>query len=335
MKESSIEYVGLDTVLEAVEGYFVVTDENLATYWPQIEGKARLAIAPGESSKTWKTAGQILEWLAENGAKRGDTVVALGGGMVGDLAGFAASVYMRGVKLIQIPTSLLAMVDSSVGGKTGVDLDGGKNLAGAFYPADRVLICDEFLKTLPTDHWENGAAEIWKYGAIMDPELFAQLEAEPISPNNPHIAKIVETCVNHKLDVVRDDPYERTGRRAILNFGHSIGHAIEWAMNYQGILHGQAVAIGMVAEQVLAEKLEFSDSATTQRIKLGLESQNLPTEIPSGLSVEELIQAMRRDKKVGPAGLAFSLVSSLGTCKLVQNVPEETVAEVLKDLCRP
>lgn len=335
MKESSIEFVSLETVQEAVADCFVITDKNLEAAWPEFQGRARIAVEPGEGSKTWSTAGDLQEWLADKGAKRGDTVVAFGGGMVGDLAGFVASSYMRGIRLIQIPTSLLAMVDSSVGGKTGVDLKAGKNLAGAFYPADRVLICMDFLGTLPMDHWVNGAAEIWKYGAIMDPDLFAKLESNPISPQNPDIEQIVRTCVDHKLDVVREDPYERTGRRAILNYGHSVGHAIEWALNYEGILHGEAVAIGMAAEQKVAEAVGFTSQEVTGKICSGLKLQGLPTEIPRGLTSDQLIGAMRRDKKVGPSGLAFSLVSNLGTCKLVQNVPETTVAEVLKDLCRP
>lgn len=247
------------------------------------------------------------------------------------MAGFAAATYMRGLKLLQVPTSLLAMVDSAVGGKVGVDLAAGKNLAGSFWPPERVLIPLDALGTLPERHFVNGAAEVWKYGAIMSPELFERLERSPLKPDAPDIGQVVMECLELKRQVVEEDEFETKGRRAVLNFGHTVGHALEHATGYQGLLHGEAVSIGMVLEARLAASLGVADAALADRLAAGLASQGLPTAMPDGLSADGLIGAMRRDKKAGQNGLAFSLVSDIGACKLHAGVDEGAVRAVLEE----
>ncbi len=313
------------------EGYWV-TDANLARHYAaELKSLPHLLVHPaGEATKSMDALGRTLDWLAEEGATRKSTVVAFGGGVVGDLAGFAAAVYMRGVDAVQIPTSLLAMVDSSVGGKVGIDLPSGKNLAGAFWPPSRVELATEFLTTLPAREWLCGAAEVWKYGAILDPDLLGRLEAEPLAPDRP-CEDVVWRCVRLKADVVAADEHETLGYRAALNFGHTIGHAIEAELEYQGLTHGEAVAIGMVAEAKVGERIGLTPAGTTDRLQAGLQAQGLPTEVPAGLSPERLVERMRRDKKkaTGPH-LAFSLLTRVGECRLVTDVPESDVLSVLK-----
>lgn len=305
----------------------VITDENVRDALGL--SVAHLAVQPGESSKSMAVYGQALEWLSAR-ACRSTRVVALGGGVVGDLAGFAAATFMRGLRLVQIPTSLLAMVDSAVGGKVGIDLAAGKNLAGAFWPPERVLIPTDALGTLPERHFVNGAAEVWKYGAIMSPGLFERLERSPLRPGSPDIGQVVMECVGLKRQVVEEDEFEKTGRRAVLNFGHTVGHALEQSMGYQGLLHGEAVSIGMVLEARLAGALGVAGAELADRLAAGLASQGLPTTMPDGLSADRLIGAMRRDKKADQNGLSFSLVSKIGACKLHSGVDEGAVRAVLE-----
>jgi 3-dehydroquinate synthase len=307
----------------------VVTDENVAAACGVMH--EHLAVPAGERSKDLSTYGKVLEWLATRSDRQG-RVVAFGGGVVGDLAGFAAATYMRGVELLMVPTSLLAMVDSSVGGKVGIDLPQGKNLAGAFWPPSAVLIPLDSLGTLPLSQFNNGMAEVWKYGAILDPELFESLESTPLRPDSKSIAEVVMRCIQHKRDVVEADEHETKGVRAILNFGHTVGHAIEHALAYEGMLHGEAVAIGMVAEARLAHLLGVGPKSNVSRLEAGLARQGLPTEVPLTLDRNALVDAMRRDKKAGRNGLAFALVSEIGTSKLYEGVAESDVLKALENL---
>ncbi len=309
----------------------VVTDSNVAGHWLAAFGdRFTCIVEAGEASKSWVQAGQILESLVGHGISRSTVVAALGGGVVGDLGGFAASVLLRGVSLVQIPTSLLAMVDSSIGGKVGVDLQGGKNLAGAFWPAQEVYLCPEFLRTLPKEEWQCGAAEVWKYGAIMDCSLWEGLMQHPLGPESKDIERVILVCANHKLCIVEEDPYEKTGLRAILNFGHTVGHAIEWALGYGAMTHGEAIAIGMVVEARLGEVLGFTEKGVRDLICQGMVRQGLPVHVPESLSSEILLKGMARDKKADSSGLAFSLLERLGQCKLVKGVPPSAVMEALK-----
>lgn len=309
----------------------IITDQTVADLWGgRFQPLFALSVPPGEESKNWAVTGSLLEQLAEHGVKRSTTLAALGGGVVGDLGGFAASVLLRGLPFIQVPTTLLAMVDSSIGGKVGVDLAAGKNLAGSFWPAQEIIICPEFLATLPEREWQCGAAEVWKYGAIMDSALWDSLLAEPLHPGRSGMEEVILTCATHKQQIVQEDPYERTGLRAILNFGHTVGHAIEWAAGYGAMTHGEAIAIGMVVEARLGELLGASKKGVRDAVYQGMERQGLPTQVPDGLSPEVLLKAMARDKKADSSGLAFSLLGSLGECKLYKGVPPDAVKEALE-----
>jgi 3-dehydroquinate synthase len=330
-RETRIRFCGLNDLTSTwpTQAY-VVADENVQ----DLHGAAwsdynTITVPPGEESKSWEETGRIVRELIREGADRRSAVVALGGGVVGDLAGFAAAVLMRGINLIQVPTTLLAMVDSSVGGKTGIDLPEGKNLAGSFWPAAEVTVVPEVLKTLPKSQWLNGSAEVWKYGAIMDRAFFEELEGSPISGDLDQAERIVRKCIELKADVVQKDEFETTGLRAILNFGHTVGHSIEWAQNYQGLAHGEAVSVGMVAEARLGEELKITPAGTAERLRRALKMQGLPVDVPTELDPQELIQAMRRDKKAVDGGLAFSLLEDLGACKLFRDVSSDEVCKVL------
>lgn len=310
---------------------FVITDENVLRLWGHCFGAARhLAVPAGESSKSIEIYGQVLRWLADQGAKRSDSIVAFGGGVVGDLAGFAAASYMRGIRLIQVATTLLAMVDSSVGGKVGIDLPQGKNLVGAFYPPQHVSLCLETLSTLPKREFMNGAAEIWKYGAILDEDLLQTLERQPLGLGDERLPEIVMRCVGLKKRVVEQDEFETTGLRAVLNFGHTVGHAIERTTGYGPILHGEAVAIGMVVEARIGERMDLSPKGVAERLATGLKHQGLPVRLPQ-VPLATLVDTMRLDKKASREGLAFALLTGYGSCKLVSNVPEPVVLECLQE----
>ncbi len=310
----------------------VVTDSNLETcyqsFFDNIEKK--IVVQAGESSKSMDCYSQICKVAAQMGIRRSGRIVAIGGGVVGDLAGFVAATYMRGIDLLQIPTSLLAMVDSSVGGKVAIDIPEGKNLIGAFWPPSEVIVCLDFLKTLPREQFVNGMAEVWKYGWIMDESFLENLEAQNMQIESKEFQSVIHHCIELKAKIVSEDEFETTGRRAILNFGHTIGHAIEKCQNYQGVLHGEAVAIGMVVEARLGEILGITPAGVVDRVERGLNSQGLPTTVPNGLSIDELIAAMYSDKKVTKKGLAFSLILNPGRCKLFDGISEEHVRRALQ-----
>lgn len=311
------------------EGDCIITDTNVRDAVGL--DQEHFAIEPGEQSKSLEVYRDVLDWLADR-ASRSSRIVALGGGVVGDLAGFAAATFMRGVSLVQVPTSLLAMVDSSVGGKVGIDLPKGKNLAGSFWPPTEVWVPVDALKTLPEQQFINGCAEVWKYAFIMSPELYSMLKSEPLNADQDDIGEIVTQCIDLKRQVVEEDEHETTGRRAILNFGHTIGHAVEWALGYEELLHGEAISIGMVAEARLAEKLGVAESGLSEEIEQSLASQGLPIKLEKKLNTDDLIGAMGRDKKADRNGLAFSLVSSIGKCKLHTGVDEGVVRQVLEEM---
>lgn len=254
----------------------------------------------GEGSKTLATAEKIIKLLAEEGFSRSDAVFALGGGVVGDTAGFAASVYMRGMGLVQLPTTLMAAVDSSIGGKTGVDLDCGKNLVGSFYRPD-IVICDtDIIKALPDGIFTDGMAEVIKYGAICDAELFSELEKN--APSRPS-EKVIERCIELKLAAIISDEKDR-GERRKLNFGHTLGHASELLSGYM-LSHGSSVAAGEVAESRLAEALGICEKGFSERLSKLLASYGLPTELP--FPIAETVGAALHDKKNSGGKIGFSL----------------------------
>ncbi|HEY0866922.1 MAG TPA: 3-dehydroquinate synthase, partial [Fimbriimonas sp.] len=327
-----VDFLRIDQIAEQLpERSYIVTDKNVERlYGDRFEGFPRFAIEPGESSKGLDTFGQVVGWLAEAGANRKSTVVALGGGVVGDLAGFVAASYMRGVRFVQVPTTLLAQVDSSVGGKVGVDLPQGKNLVGAFAPPEFVYVPTDALKTLTEREFRSGMAEVVKYGLIMDPNLASVLSRAALTLEE--MQPIVEACIRHKANVVAEDEYETKGLRAILNFGHTVGHAIEQAAGYGTLLHGEAIAVGMRVEAELGEAIGVTPKGTASEVVACLENQGLQTRLERRLDKEMLLRAMRKDKKATDGGLPFSLLTSIGSCKLYTDVAEEAVLPLLDDL---
>lgn len=307
----------------------IITDTNLARCYPRLATRA-LVVPAGEQSKSPQQYIDLARGLVEMGTRRSDTLIALGGGVVGDLAGFAAATLYRGVDLVHVPTSLLAMVDSSIGGKVGIDLPEGKNLLGSFHNPTAVHVRTQFLETLPAEEFANGCAEIIKYGWIADAELIDRLH-RPLGATSPHLQHIIERCVAIKAEVVRSDPFERTGRRAILNFGHTVGHALESAANYQGIRHGEAVAIGMVAEIEIGRVLGVTPFDSSELASM-IAAHNLPTRPAQPVVLDSVLEFMVRDKKNAGAGFAMSLLTGRGECKLVNRIEPRLVAQTLKQI---
>lgn len=305
----------------------VITDSNVsALYLQKVTDSLRFdgydvysyVFPAGEASKNLGTINGMYNFLAENRFSRKDLIAALGGGVTGDMAGFAAATYMRGIDFVQIPTSLLAQVDSSVGGKTGVDLPQGKNLIGSFYQPIAVFIDPDTLKTLPERFRHDGMAEVIKYGCIKDRRLFEFLEDNEAFEN---IEKIIHRCVSIKRDVVALDERE-SGERMLLNFGHTFGHAIEKLNNYTEITHGEAVAIGMVMMAKICEKLEICPPGTADRIALLCIKNDLPTSTP--LSFREIAHACLNDKKATANSINLVLLSKIGE-SFVQKTPSEDI----------
>ncbi|NPA48849.1 MAG: 3-dehydroquinate synthase [Thermodesulfobacteria bacterium] len=287
----------------------------------------------GESSKNMDTVVELARQMVKAGFDRKCAVIALGGGVTGDLAGFLASIYLRGVPYIQIPTSLLAQVDSSVGGKTGVDLPEGKNLLGTFYQPRRVYIDYGVLATLPFEHLKNGLAEVVKYGCISSPELFSFLEEKAdrlLHYEAQALEHIIYESCRIKAEIVTQDERE-SGLRRVLNFGHTIGHAIEAAANYE-LLHGFCVAIGMVAAARISEKLDLSVEPLSPRLAKLLESLGLPTRIPRNLSPAQITKFLRADKKVWKGRLTFVLLRRFGEPVFYEEPPREIIEETLEEL---
>ena len=292
-------------------------------------------IAAGEASKSLDGFAELLRELADIQATRDACVFALGGGVVGDLAGFAAACWMRGIDVVQLPTTLLAMVDSSVGGKTAIDLAQGKNLVGAFHPPRAVFADTATLRTLPGRELRAGFAEVIKYGAIMDAPFLDWLDAHAdalLARDDAALAEAIARSCAHKAAIVARDPREH-GERALLNFGHTFAHAIEAEQGYavgDGMNHGEAVAAGMLLAARLSAVLGLATAADTQRLHGLLDRFGLPAALPPGLAAEALLARMRLDKKAAATGLRFVLWKGPGAAQLVADVPEEAVLGVLR-----
>lgn len=285
----------------------------------------------GEGSKTLEHFAHCLDALARLKARRDACVFALGGGVTGDLAGFAAACWMRGIDCIQLPTSLLAMVDSSVGGKTAVDIPAGKNLVGAFHLPRAVIIDTATLATLPARELRAGLAEVVKYAAIYCAGFFAWLEhhsARLLALEADAIAQAIARSCQFKADVVARDPYEQ-GERALLNFGHTFAHAIEAEQGFGGLVHGEAVAVGMVLAAALSSRLGLAPEADGTCLRQLLLAFGLPVGLPPGLDAAALVARMRLDKKATADGLRFVLWQGIGRAQLVAGVDEADVHAVL------
>jgi len=273
-----------------------------------------LVLEPGEETKSLTELGRVLDFLAEHRIDRGGAVFAAGGGVIGDLAGFAAASWLRGVAFYQVPTTLLAMVDSSVGGKTGINLRAGKNLAGAFHQPRGVFVGTGLLATLPLREFAAGMAEVIKAGLLGDAELFAQLERTALTVGSPALAPVIRRCCALKARVVEADEHETAaeGGRALLNLGHTFGHAIEQATGYGAYLHGEAVAIGLAAAARLSQKLGHIDASVTARIDAVLAAHALPGRLREPLPLDRLMAAAARDKKVRAGALRFVVLKAVG-----------------------
>ena len=290
---------------------------------------ATCTLRAGESGKSMEQYGEILRWLAGKKLTRSDTVVALGGGVAGDLAGFVAATYLRGINLVQVPTTLLAMVDSSVGGKTGVNLPEGKNLVGAFHQPRLVVADLDTLATLPAREFAAGMAEVIKCGAIRDGALFDRV-ANGVTPQDDDLGEIVEKCVSIKARIVERDELETTGERALLNFGHTLGHAIEKATGYTRYLHGEALALGMRAAAWLSVWEAGLPESAARAIETALLENDLPLELDPVVSKDAILAALGHDKKVaGDGGNRWVLLKRLGEAKSGCRVQTAEVAKVL------
>ncbi|HIU64087.1 MAG TPA: 3-dehydroquinate synthase [Candidatus Avacidaminococcus intestinavium] len=313
----------------------VVTDQNVERlYGKQLKtllvaaGFTPLVVAiePGETSKNLAVLGNLYEKMAAFGLTRSDLLVTFGGGVVGDLGGFAAATFLRGIQLVQVPTSLLAQIDSSVGGKVAVDLTSGKNLVGSFYQPQAVLIDPELLKTLPVRFLHDGLAEAIKYGCIADESLFAMLED---TPNDAVLVAnsdaLIASCCKIKARIVERDEFD-TGERMLLNFGHTIGHAIEKCTGYESYTHGEAVAIGMVRLTARTEALGLTAAGTTARLQALLLKFDLPlqAETPN----EQLLAAMLLDKKKNGDELTLVILEKIGA-SFLQKVPFAALTEYM------
>jgi 3-dehydroquinate synthase len=316
----------------------IVTDAHVDQLYArriaaQLPGSEIFTIAPGESAKTRETWAQVTDDLLSTGFARDTLIVAAGGGVVGDLAGFVAATYMRGVPFVQIPTTLLAMIDASVGGKTGVDTVAGKNLVGAFHQPALVVADPNVLATLPTNHFRAGLAEALKHGVIADAEYFGRIAQarDATARDERDLTGLIAESVRIKASVVARDERE-SGLRKVLNFGHTIGHAIESVSNYK-LLHGEAVAIGMALESALAERLGVAKPGTANAVREALEAIGLPSTFPA-LDRTAVLAATKSDKKARAGRVEYSLPAKVGSMAGESSgwsipVDDAAVAEIL------
>lgn len=297
-------------------------------------------VPPGEASKSIESVARLWDAMAAQAVDRGTHVVAVGGGVVGDLAGFAAATFARGLPCWQVATTLIAQVDSAIGGKTGINLPAGKNLVGAFWQPVGVVCDTDALATLPNREFRSGLAEVVKYGVILDPQLFAWLEknVRAVLDREPAaLRRVVADCCRLKASVVERDERERTGMRAALNYGHTFGHAYETAAGYGRLLHGEAVAIGMDRAAALAARLGRIPQDLVGRQRSLLEAFGLPTRGPGAGSgagaaeIERLVGIMRCDKKSVAGRLRFVLPARMGSVEIVPDVDERLVRDILAE----
>ena len=323
---------------------FIITDENVTLYAELVkEGlnaagagwSGVLTLPFGEKTKSYEKLMQIHDWMLSNNIHRNSLVVAVGGGVIGDLAGFAASSILRGVPFVQVPTTLLSQVDSSVGGKTGINTEHGKNLVGAFYQPISVVIDIDSLKTLPKREILAGYAEVVKYGLIADRSFFEWLDdngRHVIDLQHDAVSSAIEVSCKAKAKVVEEDEKEG-GRRALLNLGHTFGHALEAAAGYDGsLLHGEGVAIGTVMAFDLSVRMGLCSQRDLEIVRAHFEKVGLPVDARNiKATPDELIATMRKDKKALDDAMVFIVVNQIGSAFVSKDVPEKLVREVLID----
>ena len=290
-----------------------------------------ITIPAGEKSKTLKQAGAICEQMIAAGLDRQSFVVSLGGGMIGDISGFVAAIYHRGIPHVQIPTTLLAMVDSSIGGKTGVDTGDGKNLIGAFHQPSLVIDDLDVLKTLPRRQFNQGFAEIIKHAVIADTKMFRLLQSWKTGAA-PALQRLIKRNIQIKSRIVAKDERDRTGQRALLNFGHTVGHAIERAGNYRKFLHGEAVSLGIVVACAISVKRAGLRPDQRAAIVDLLERFGLPTRLPPNFPRKKIFNAIRFDKKFEGGKVRFVVTPRIGTARITNDVTLNDIREAVKQL---
>ncbi|MGH2497211.1 MAG: 3-dehydroquinate synthase [Ktedonobacteraceae bacterium] len=349
--QAIVEWGGLHHLPLTLRSYelpkrlFIVTDSAVGVLYAQpllalLEENGfvpqLMSVPAGEASKSFACFQQIIDWLVQQKAEQKEAIVALGGGVVGDLAGFVASCYQRGVPLIQVPTTLLAQVDSAIGGKTGINHALGKNLIGAFYQAKLIYADPAFLLTLPERVYREGWAEIIKYAMILDAELFSILEEQVgalLARDAGLLSAIIARCIRMKMDIVQRD--ERDGSlRNILNYGHTFGHALEAITAYGTWLHGEAVAIGMEVAARIAVANGLLSQEDAQRQRNLLKAFGLPVQSP-GVDIDAIMQAMQRDKKVRAGSTRWILTTSIGHADVYSDIDTQIAREAIAAVCRP
>jgi len=321
---------------------FVITNARIKNKYGSLLSKTLQAaginvkfklVADSEKSKSIAVASEVIRDLANFDKKRKVFIIAFGGGVIGDLSGFVASVYKRGIAYLQVPTTLLAQVDSAIGGKTAVDLTQGKNLVGAIYQPKAVFSDVAVLKSLDLRQLKSGMAEVIKYGLIKDPVLFAYLEKKSkdiLRADTKSLLNIVWRCSLIKARVVEQDEKEEKGMRTILNFGHTLGHAIEAAAGFEKYNHGEAVALGMLLACIVSSKLGMSTGNACLRAEKLIRACGLPERI-RGVSTDKIIKAYYRDKKFTGSKNRLVLLKNIGTTKIVENIPLEVIEGALKE----
>ena len=294
----------------------------------------RLELRAGEKTKSIAGFERVVDFMAAERLDRTSVLWVLGGGVMGDLGGFAAASYLRGIDFIQVPTTLLAMVDSSIGGKTGINLDAGKNLVGAFHHPNHVFIPMPALRTLPAREFAAGMAEVIKYGLLGDAALFGRLEKTPLTTESKDLAAVIRRCCEMKAAIVKADEREtaKEGGRALLNLGHTFGHAIEQVTAYTKYLHGEAVAVGLLAAARLSAKLGTLSPADVARIDQTIAAHGLPSKLREGLKLPALMEAMQHDKKVRTGKLRFVILNRIGEAATRSDVDLALVETVWREL---
>jgi 3-dehydroquinate synthase len=316
----------------------VITDENVG----RLHGSAviaaleaagfsphLLAVPAGENSKSMAAAEDLVDRMLSAGLDRGSFVVALGGGVVGDLAGFVAAIYLRGIPCVQIPTTIVAQVDSSVGGKTGVNARAGKNLIGAFHQPRLVLADTLTLETLPDREYREGFAEVIKHAVIRDGAMLDELDPAAARAS---LAPLIARNIAIKAAIVSDDEHERTGLRALLNFGHTVGHAIENVAGYGRLLHGEAISLGMCAALHVSQRKYGLCAAEAGRVREKLQAYGLPVMMPSDLGTDALLSAMRHDKKFAAGQIRYVVTPKLGEAFVAEDVTEDDIRTAIDSI---
>jgi 3-dehydroquinate synthase len=297
-----------------------------------------ITIPVGEQAKTLEQAGAVCDQMIAARLDRQSFVVGLGGGVVGDISGFVAAIFQRGIPHVQIPTTLLAMVDSSIGGKTGVNTRDGKNLIGAVHHPLLVIDDVDVLKTLPSREFNQGFAEIIKHAVIADGDMFEQLKVAQASSLRPHqnasetLAPLIKRNIEIKAAIVAEDELDRTGKRALLNFGHTVGHAIERAGNYRHFLHGEAISLGIVAASAISAKKAGLPQDQQNAIVDLLKKFELPTQLPADFPRDKIVNALKHDKKFEGGRVRFVVTSGIGSAQLSSDVTMKDIREAIDEL---